>query len=74
MVLNKISLHETMQLHELLNAKTIGMIKAKLIQGVVFDQELRALLEKDVQHSYHSISTLTNLLTKAQESLKEDSL
>jgi similar to spore coat protein len=46
-----LTMHETMQIHELLNIKTICMTKAKLIQGVVFDQELKALLEKDVQQS-----------------------
>mgnify|MGYP000884848876 CR=1 FL=1 len=71
MSLNKITLLETMNLHELLNAKTVGVIKTKLMQGVVFDQELRLLLEKEVQHSYHSISSLTNLLLKAQESIGE---
>lgn len=72
MTINKITLNETMQLHELLNAKTVGVLKAKLVQRVVFDQELRALLEKDVQHSFHSINSLSNLITKAQESLQEE--
>lgn len=49
MELNNVALHETMQLHELLNAKTVGITKSKLIQGLVFDQELRALLDKDVK-------------------------
>jgi similar to spore coat protein len=44
-------MQETMQIHELLNFKTICMTKSKLIQGVVFDQELKGLLEKDVQQS-----------------------
>jgi similar to spore coat protein len=68
---NKITLQETMQLHQLLNEKNIRVIKAKLVQGLVFDQDLRALLEKEVQHSYHTISSFTNLLLKAKESLRE---
>ncbi|WFA08746.1 hypothetical protein [Tissierella sp. Yu-01] len=72
MLQNDITLHETMQIHELLNAKTVGIIKAKLIQGLVFDQELRNLLENDVQHSFTSISTLMNLITEAKESLEEE--
>lgn len=72
MLQNDITLHETMQIHELLNAKTVGIIKAKLIQGLVFDQELRTLLDQDVQHSFTSISTLTNLITEAKESLEEE--
>ena len=72
MLQNDITLHETMQIHELLNAKTVGIIKAKLIQGLVFDQELRTLLDQDVQQSFTSISTLTNLITEAKESLEEE--
>ena len=49
MVEQNFTLHQTMELHELLNFKTICMTTSKMIQGVVFDQELKALLEKDVQ-------------------------
>lgn len=33
--------HEIMQLHEMLNFKTICMTASKLMEGVVFDQELK---------------------------------
>jgi similar to spore coat protein len=46
-----LTLHETMEIHELLNFKTVCMTTSKLIQGVVYDQELKALLDKDVQQS-----------------------
>jgi len=36
-------LHETMELHELLNFKTICMTTSKMIKGVVFDQESTSL-------------------------------
>jgi len=60
------ALHETMELHELLNFKTICMTTSKMIQGVVFDQELKALLEKDVQQSMQSVNVLQELLGKTQ--------
>lgn len=60
------TLHQTMELHELLNFKTICMTTSKMIQGVVFDQELKALLEKDVQQSIQAVSILQGLLTKTQ--------
>ncbi|MBL4935476.1 spore coat protein [Clostridium sp. YIM B02515] len=59
--------NETMQIHEMLNFKTICMTTSKMMEGVVFDQELKALLEKDVQQSITSIAELQNLLKKASK-------
>lgn len=71
MELNNVTLHETMQIHEMLNSKTVGITKSKLIQGLVFDQELRALLDKDVQHSFTAINEMINMITRAKEYRKE---
>jgi similar to spore coat protein len=57
--------NETMQVHEMLNLKTICMTTSKMMEGVVFDQDLKALLEKDVQQSITAIGELQNLLKKA---------
>lgn len=57
--------NETMQVHEMLNFKTVCMTTSKMMEGVVFDQELKVLLEKDVQQSITSINELRNLLAKA---------
>ncbi len=51
MTKNELTFHESMEIHELLNFKTICMTTSKLAQGIVFDQELKALLDKDVQQS-----------------------
>lgn len=61
-----LTLHETMEIHELLNLKTVCITKSKMLQGLVFDQELKALLNKDVQQSMSSITILQNLLMKTQ--------
>lgn len=61
-----LTLHETMELHELLNFKTICMTTSKMIQGVVFDQELKALLEQDVQQSQQAVNVLQGLLSNTQ--------
>jgi similar to spore coat protein len=61
-----LALHEAMELHELINMKTISTTKSKMIQGVVFDQELRTLLERDVQQSMSALNTLQGLLNKNQ--------
>lgn len=66
MVQENLTLHETMELHELLNLKTICMTTSKMIQGVVFDQELKALLEQDVLQSRQTVKVLEGLLTKTQ--------
>lgn len=57
-------LHQTMEIHELLNLKTATLLKSKLIQGLVFDQELKALLEKDVQQCIIQVETLQNHLNR----------
>lgn len=57
--------NETMQIHEMLNFKTVCMTTSKMMEGVVFDQDLKALLEKDVKESITAINVLQNLLTRA---------
>ena len=44
MDVNTLAPAETMQVHEMLNFKTVCMLTSKLMEGVVFDQELKALL------------------------------
>lgn len=56
--------NETMQVHEMLNFKTVCMTTSKLMEGVVFDQDLKALLERDVQQSIQSIQELQKLYEK----------
>jgi len=56
-----LTLHESMGIYEMLNFKTIGIIKSKMMQGLVFDQDLKALLEKDVQQSNIAINELQSL-------------
>jgi similar to spore coat protein len=41
------------------------MTSSKLMEGVVFDQDLKKLLEKDVQASMTDIGALQALLKKA---------
>lgn len=57
--------HEMMEVHEILNLKTICMTTSKMMQGIVFDQDLKALMEKDVQQSLKAVTELRNLYSKA---------
>ena len=53
-----LALHETMETHEILNFKTVCLLRSKLMQGICFDNELKALMEKDVQQSIQDINEL----------------
>lgn len=57
--------HEALELHEAINFKTLCLAKSKLMQGLVFDQELRALMEKDVQQSMQAIADLQRVYQNA---------
>lgn len=56
--------HESLELHEAINFKTLCLAKSKLMQGLVFDQELKALMEKDVQQSIVDLTELQAIYTK----------
>ncbi|OLN22543.1 spore coat protein [Domibacillus antri] len=58
--------HETMELHELINFKTNGLLKSKLMQGVCFDSDLKALMDKDVTLSVHQLNELQSLYAGAK--------
>lgn len=58
--------HETLDTHELLNVKTVGLLKSKLMQGVVFDQDLRKLMQKNVEMSIVDIKELQRLYRYAK--------
>lgn len=64
-----LSLHETMEVHEMLNFKTICMAQSKLLQGVVFDQDLKKLMDEDVKQSITAINELQGLLTKGKTTI-----
>lgn len=57
--------HESLELHELLNFKTLCLAKSKLMQGLVFDQELKDLMQKDVEHTSQAIAELQAVYANA---------
>ncbi|MCU9615057.1 spore coat protein [Caldibacillus lycopersici] len=63
---DSLAFHESMDTHEILNFKTVCLLKSKLMQGVVFDQELKALMEKDVNQSIQAIKELQDVYLKAR--------
>lgn len=66
MELNSLAYHETMDTHEILNFKTVCLMKSKMMQGICFDNDLKKLMEKDVQQSIKAIKELRELYTKAR--------
>lgn len=62
---NSLAPHEALEIHEAINFKTLCLAKSKLMQGLVFDQELRALMEKDVQQTIQAIADLQSVYAKA---------
>ncbi len=66
MVNQTLALHETMETHEILNFKTVCLLRSKLMQGICFDNELKQLMDKDVQQSINDINELLNFYKKSQ--------
>lgn len=61
--------HETMETHEVLNLKTVCLLKSKLMQGLCFDNDLKALMEKDVQQSIAAINELIEFYKGARTNI-----
>lgn len=57
--------HEMMDIHEIMNFKTACLAKSKMMQGLVFDQDLKDLMQKDVEQSLKAIANLQALYRKA---------
>jgi similar to spore coat protein len=67
MELKSLALHETMETHELLNFKTVCLLRSKLMQGLCFDNDLKALMEKDVQQSIKDVNELLGFYKQIPE-------
>ncbi|GGA49278.1 spore coat protein [Psychrobacillus lasiicapitis] len=62
----KLALHETLEFHEVINFKTVCLLKSKMMQGIVFDQDLKALMEKDVKQSTLALTAMIKLYSNAE--------
>lgn len=61
----KLAAHESLDLHETINFKTLCVAKSKLMQGLVFDQDLRNLMKKDVEQSMQDLKELQAIYERA---------
>ncbi|MFT4399983.1 spore gernimation protein GerQ [Bacillus sp. SW14] len=57
--------HEAVDLHEIVNFKTLCIAKSKLMQGLVFDQDLKDLMQKDVQQAIQDLTDLQAVYERA---------
>nr|WP_285848852.1 spore coat protein [Solibacillus isronensis] len=55
-----------MEFHEVINFMTTSLLKSKLSQGVVFDDDLRALLDKNVKLSTPALAAMVKLYSKSE--------
>ncbi|MGC3790181.1 spore gernimation protein GerQ [Priestia aryabhattai] len=65
MDIQKLADHESLDLHEVINFKTLCIAKSKLMQGLVFDDDLRALMKKDVEQSIQALEELQAVYQRA---------
>jgi similar to spore coat protein len=58
----KLGIHETMELHELLTFKTLCATKSSTMGALVTDNQLKTLLQQDTRLSKQHISELQSIL------------
>lgn len=66
-----LAFHETMEAHEIINLKTVSLLKSKLFMGICFDNDLKKLMEKDVQQSIAALTELKGFYEGARTNYKE---
>jgi len=60
--MNNLSVHETLELHELLNFKINCLNKAKAFYHLVSDSQLQNILKQDISTTTNDIIELKQLL------------
>ncbi|MEW9052325.1 MAG: spore coat protein [Neobacillus sp.] len=66
MNVDQLALHETLETHEIINFKTVCLLRSKLMQGICFNNELKQLMEKDVQQSIQDLNELIPFYKQSQ--------
>lgn len=61
------ALHEVLEVHEIAAFKTICLTKAKTMQLLVSDPELKALMQLDADLAASQLQQLGSILNKAKE-------
>ncbi len=59
---NRIAAHESFELHELITFKNVCATKSSVMAGLVKDEELKALLNQELNTSQEHIRELQDLI------------
>ncbi|GAA4719929.1 hypothetical protein [Brevibacillus fulvus] len=59
----QLAFHETMELTEIMNFKSVCLTKSTVSQALVTDEALRSLLQQDVQTTQRQIGELQGFLS-----------
>lgn len=62
---SKIAPHETFDIHELLVAKTVAATKCATMSALVKDEELKSILQQDLNNGQNQIKELTILIEQS---------
>lgn len=60
---SRLAMHETLDLHELINLKSVCAAKSASMATMVTDQQLRNLLQQDVQMATQHAQQISNLIS-----------
>lgn len=61
---NKLAIHETLEIHEILTLKQSAILKAYAVQSLVDNNDLKKIINKDIRRSEREIKELQELLEK----------
>lgn len=61
---NKLAIHETLEIHEILTLKQSAILKAYAVQSLVDNNDLKKIIKKDIRRSEREIKELQELLEK----------
>ncbi|KRF44193.1 spore coat protein [Paenibacillus sp. Soil787] len=59
-----LAIHEALELHELLSAKTVCLTEAKAREKLVQDPQLKALIQQDIQNSTQAVKGIQGVLSQ----------
>lgn len=56
-------LHESLELHEIATFKTVCMTKSKTMQALISDEDLKQIIQQDIELSTRQLQEINGLLS-----------
>lgn len=63
MTQQRLAVHETMELLEVINFKNVCLTKSSTMSGLVTDSNLKNLVQQDIQNTTRHLNQLTGLIS-----------